>query len=230
MKYKIIYLASLPLLFSVQAAASKLPFQSYWYAGIGLGNGYYSNGGNPLSYENQRNGFAGTAYLGYQFNPYLAPELSYQFLGNAHANYTQGQISGHFQQVVLAARAGYPLTSWLYPYAKIGGASWFGESKGLRIGDEQGFSPIAAAGIEYAITSRLVAQLEYQYTDKLGADSIGYTDHHLTTIGLNWRFGQSTPEIPPAPEPEIIVQPVEFQPEIQTIAETQFIYSELKGQ
>lgn len=225
MKHKLIYLALLPLSFST--LASDMSLQSYWYAGAGLGQGYYSNGGNPQSYDSVRDRFAGSVYLGYQVNPYLAPELNYQFLGNAYANYEQGQISGNFQQAVLAARFGYPLTSSLYPYVKVGGAGWFGDSKGLRSGSEQGFSPIAAAGVEYAFTSRLTGRLEYQYTDSLGADSIGHTDHHLTTLGLSWRFGHSDPTVVPAPE--VITKVVELPPVVQTVVKQQFLYSEQKG-
>lgn len=229
MKHKLIYLALLPLSFSTLASdmPSDSPFQSYWYAGAGLGQGHYSNGRNPQSYDSVRDRFAGSVYLGYQVNPYLAPELSYQFLGSTYANYEQGQISGDFQQVVLAARFGYPLTSSLYPYVKVGGAGWFGDSDGLRSGSEQGFSPIAAAGVEYAFTPRLSGRLEYQYTDSLGADSIGHTDHHLTTLGLNWRFGHSAPVAIPAPE--VITQVVELPPVVQTIEKRQFVYSEQKG-
>lgn len=229
MKHKLIYLALLPLSFSTLASdmPSDSPFQSYWYAGAGLGQGHYSNGSNPQSYDSVRDRFAGSVYLGYQVNPYLAPELSYQFLGSAYSNYEQGQISGDFQQVVLAARFGYPLTKSLYSYVKVGGAGWFGDGEGLRSGSEQGVSPIAAAGIEYALTPRLTGRLEHQYTDSLGADSIGYTDHHLTTLGLSWRFGHSAPVT--APTPEVVTQVVELPPVVQTVEKRQFVYSEQKG-
>ncbi|WP_330113719.1 OmpA family protein, partial [Shewanella oneidensis] len=229
MKYKLILLTFLPFSFSTLASEppSYLPFQSYWYAGAGLGQGHYSNGSNPQSYDSVRDRFAGSVYLGYQVNPYLAPELSYQFLGSAYANYEQGQISGDFQQVVLAARFGYPLTTSLYPYVKVGGAGWFGDSEGLRSGSERGFSPIVAAGVEYAFTPRLSGRLEHQYTDSLGADSIGYTDHHLTTLGLSWRFGHSAPVT--APTPEVVTQVVELPPVVQIVEKRQFVYSEQKG-
>ncbi|MGL4580603.1 MAG: OmpA family protein [Shewanella xiamenensis] len=229
LKYKLICLAVLPFSFSAVASetSANLPFQSYWYAGAGLGQGHYSNGRNPQSYDSVRDRFAGSVYLGYQVNHYLAPELSYQFLGIAYANYEQGQISGDFQQVVLAARFGYPLRSSLYPYVKVGGAGWFGDSDGVRSGSEQGFSPIAAAGVEYAFTPRLSGRLEYQYTDSLGADSIGHTDHHLTTFGLNWRFGYSAPFTPPVPE--VVTKVIELPPVVQTVEKRQFVYSEQKG-
>ncbi|MGL5667955.1 MAG: OmpA family protein [Shewanella sp.] len=227
MKHKLIYLLlfSFPILAS--EASSNSPFQPYWYAGAGLGQGHYSNGGNPLSYDSVRDRLAGSVYLGYQVNPYLSPEFSYQYLGSAYANYEEGQISGDFQQVVLSVRLGYPLTKSFHPYVKVGGAGWFGNSDGLRSGREQGFSPIAAAGVEYAFTPRLSGRLEYQYTDNLGADNIGYTEHHLTTLGLNWHFGYTAPIIPPAPE--VVTKVIELPPTVQTIASRQFVYSEQKN-
>lgn len=239
MSKKLICLMALP--FSCSALATEEPLSPYWYAGIGFGQGYYSNGGNPLSYDSVRNRFAGTAYLGYQVNPYLSSELNYQYLGSAYAKYAQGDIqgdvNGYFQQITLAARLGYPLTQSLYPYIKLGGAGWFGESEGLRSGSEQGFSPIVGMGIEYAFSTRLSGRLEYQYTDSLGTESIGYTDHHLTTLGLTWRFGFSSPatsskivapSVPPA-ETHIAVVPAPDMAPKKTIERRTFVASEQKN-
>lgn len=229
MKHRLVYLTTLP--FSLFGFATEIPvnapFNSNWYTGVSLGQGHYNNGGNALANESERSTIAGTVYLGYQLNTYIIPELSYQYLGNGHAYYAQGDINGNFQQVVLAARIGYPLTASIYPYVKLGGAGWFGRSDGLRSGSEQGFSPVAAVGVEYEFTPRLSGRFEYQYTDSLGADSIGYTNHHLTTLGLSWRFGHLSPSVAQVQktEPEV----VELSPIIQTVEKHLFVYSELKG-
>lgn len=206
-----------------------------WYYGAGIGLGYYDNGGNSQAYDDKRDNLAGTVYLGYQITPYFASELGYQFLGEAEANYEQGDITGHFEQIVLMARLGYPVTAAFYPYAKIGGAAWFGESNGLRPASDQGFSPAVGVGFEYVFTPRLLGRIEYQYTDELGDESLGYTNHHLTTVGLTWRFGFSSSATPIATLSKSdavapIVPVVEAKPVTQPTEPRQFVYSEQKTQ
>lgn len=225
------YLASLLLLSTANQVVANESFlshsQPYWYAGVGIGLGHYDNGGNATAYDSDRDDLAGSVYLGYQINPYLASELGYQYLGEGEANYEQGTVTGDFQQIVLTARLGYPVTSLFYPYAKIGGAYWFGDSDGLRVGSEQGFSPVMGVGFEYAFTPRLTGQIEYQYTDELGDDSIGYTNHHLTSVGLTWRFASlphsEVPKAAPAPIAEEEIAPPQAEPR-------QFVYSEQQNE
>lgn len=188
---KNIYILSLFLLYSpysvmadVTLTDNQLP---YWYAGAGIGLSHYDNAGNSITYDGKEDNLAGSVYAGYQMSPYLASELGYQFLGGE-----KGNNAGNFQQVALMARLGYPVTASFYPYAKIGGTGWFGESNGLNSTTGKGFSPAAGVGFEYAFTPRLIGRMEYQYTDELGNESLGYTDHHLTTVGLTWRFGISS--------------------------------------
>lgn len=203
--------------------ASESDFQQYWYVGGGVGIGDYGDVKNKDAYDSATTRFAGDAHLGFAINKYLSSELSYQYLGSAYAKYPQGEIDGEFQQLVLSAKVGYPLDSAFYPYARVGGAAWFGESRGLREADEQGFAPVIGAGIEYAFSSSLVARLDYQYTDSLGDESVGYTNHHLMTIGFDWRFGfiqEQTESVAVMPMP---IEEVEIK-ETKT-----FVYSEQKN-
>lgn len=197
-------LSSAPLL-SVAATSD-----SFWYSGIDIGQGYYANNGNSNAYDSTRHRLAGGLHLGYQFNPYFSTELAYQYLGSAYANYNDGQIGAEFQQGVLSARLGYPITQNLYPYFKVGGAGWFGKTTGLNPVNTDGFSPVFGAGISYAITDNLALRAEYQFTQSLGDIATGYSDHDLVTLGVSWRFGHSNKPMPIIQEKivEVIMPPV----------------------
>ncbi|MGD1439455.1 OmpA family protein, partial [Vibrio harveyi] len=215
---KKLFLTFVVLSVNLNVSASEPETEPNWYLGAGLGVGDYGDVKHPDAYDSATDRLTGELYLGYRLNPYFSSELSYQYLGSAYAKYPQGEIKGDFQQVVLAARLGYPLDSAFYPYAKLGGAAWFGNSEGLREANEQGFAPVIGAGIEYAFTESLVGRVEYQYTDSLGDEEVGYTNHHMATLGLAWQFGHSKQPIIEEPI-EVLPQPVETQT---------FVFSEQK--
>lgn len=157
-----------------------------WYAGIDAGSGHYSRAGETDA-EVSNDRWAVGAHLGYQFNQYVSGEVGYQYLGKASATYADGIISGRFQQLTMAARFEYPMGDYI-PFVKVGGSAWDGNSQGLRVGDDTGFSPLAGVGLRYQFDPEFSTQLEYQYTDALGKESIGYADHHLISIGFSWYF------------------------------------------
>ncbi|MEC4725865.1 outer membrane beta-barrel protein [Shewanella sp. D64] len=207
--------------------------ENFWYTGVDIGQGYYANGGNEASYDSTRNRLSGGLHLGYQFNGYFSTELAYQYLGKAYANYNNGQISAEFQQGVMSARLGYPVTDNLYPYLKVGGAGWMGDVKGLNNVDTDGFSPVFGAGLSYALTDNLALRAEYQFTQSLGDSAAGFSDHHLATIGVSWRFGFS-----PKPEPiiqeklvEVIIEkPVEVKTYIVSGVDSDTIFAHNSSQ
>ena len=73
------------------------------------------------------------------------------------------------------------------------------EVKGLNNVDSDGFSPVFGAGLSYALTDNLALRTEYQFTQSLGVAASGFTNHHLITMGVSWRFGF-------APKPMPIIQ------------------------
>lgn len=181
---------------------------TFWYTGIDIGQGYYSNGGNAEANESIRHRLASGLHLGYQFNDYVSTELAYQYLGNAYANYNDGKIEAQFQQTALSARLGYPIARDFYPYIKLGAAAWHGETTGLNPVDTNGFSPLLGMGLSYLLTDNLSLRAEYQFTQSLGDTSTGYANHHLTTLGVSWRFGR-TPKVAPIERVKLVEKVVE---------------------
>ncbi|WP_084267006.1 hypothetical protein [Shewanella marina] len=47
---------------------------------------------------------------------------------------------------------------------------------------------MVGGGLEYRMENDFSIRVEYQYTDELGDDTIGYADHHLTSVGFVWGF------------------------------------------
>lgn len=187
---------------------------SFFYVGLDLGQGYYDNGGNPESYNSTRNRLAGGIHLGYQYNFYLSSEVAYQYLGHPYARYNDGEIAAHFHQGVLSARLRYPITENLSPYIKLGGSSWYGETSGLNDRNAGGFSPIWGAGLSYAVTERLSIRYEYQFTQSIGDQYTGFSDHRLMTLGISWRFNKKPKKLAPIKR-EIVTKVIVEQPVIE---------------
>lgn len=193
----------------------------HWYLGGDIGQGYYSNGGNPAAYESERHDLAGGVHLGYQFNRYFSTELAYQYLGKAHASYDVGRVTGEFQQGVLSASLGYPMFSGaLTPYLKAGGSAWRGDVDELGVSlSAEGFSPVYGAGLSWSLNDRIRLRLEYQFTNSLGDSRTQYADHYLTTLGLSWRFGHSPNAETLTNKPVVVEQVIEKPVVIERIVE-----------
>lgn len=175
----------LPFSFCVQANEIESP----WYFGAGFGVGHFQNGGNHLAETSQRDSFAGTLYGGYMLSEWISLETGYQFLGAPVARYPEGEVSAQLHQVALSTVLGYSMTDWLYPYTRLGVGFWAGHTEGLNNTSMEGMSPLLGAGVALTIADNLSVRLDYQYTDHLGIADSGYSDHHLMTAGVEWRFG-----------------------------------------
>ncbi|GEM77077.1 outer membrane beta-barrel protein [Vibrio sagamiensis] len=187
-KNSYIYCILIFISISLPLKAFEGDFKQNWYLGGSIGIGDYGEIKNKSAYNNETIHLAGDAHLGFVMNKYVASELSYQYLGKAYAQYSLGHIKANFQQLVLSTKIGYPVENVFYPYARIGGAAWLGESHGLREANEQGFAPVVGGGIEYVFNSALVTRLDYQYTKSLGNEKVGHTNHHMLTVGFDWYF------------------------------------------
>ena len=198
--------------------AQAAPKDDTWYTGAKLGwsqyhdTGFYGNGytGNDgATHENQ---LGAGAFLGYQANQYLGFELGYDWLGRMP--YKGNQVNGAFkaQGVQLAAKLSYPVLDDLDVYTRLGGMVWRANSTqqngGKRISDhDTGVSPLAAVGVEYALTPNWATRLDYQWVNNIGdAQTVGTRpDNAMLSVGVSYRFGQDevAPVAAPAPAPVV---------------------------
>ena len=206
--------------------AQAAPKDDTWYTGAKLGwsqyhdTGYYGNGygnNNGPTHESQ---LGAGAFVGYQANPYLGFELGYDWLGRMPNKGTVNNGAFKAQGVQLAAKLSYPITDELDVYTRLGGMVWRADatqnnSVNGRISDhDTGVSPLAAVGVEYALTQNWATRLDYQWVNNIGdAQTVGARpDNGMLSVGVSYRFGQdeAAPVVAPAPAPAPVVETKRF--------------------
>ncbi|KJV50246.1 membrane protein [Pantoea sp. BL1] len=207
--------------------AQAAPKDNTWYTGAKLGwsqyhdTGYYGNGyenNNGPTHESQ---LGAGAFMGYQANPYLGFELGYDWLGRMpnKGSVTNGAFKA--QGVQLAAKLSYPITDDLDVYTRLGGMVWRADStqtnpdNGRISNHDTGVSPLAAVGVEYALTKNWATRLDYQWVNNIGdAGTVGARpDNSMLSVGVSYRFGQdeaAAPVVAPAPAPAPVVETKRF--------------------
>ncbi|MDY0925305.1 porin OmpA [Enterobacter sp. CFBP8995] len=206
--------------------AQAAPKDNTWYTGAKLGwsqyhdTGYYGNGYANNDGPTHESQLGAGAFLGYQANPYLGFELGYDWLGRMPNK--GDNINGAFkaQGVQLAAKLSYPITEDFDVYTRLGGMVWRADStqnnNGVRISDhDTGVSPLAAVGVEYALTKNWATRLDYQWVNNIGdAGTVGARpDNSMLSVGVSYRFGQeedAAPVVAPAPAPAPVVETKRF--------------------
>ncbi|WP_337024461.1 MULTISPECIES: porin OmpA [unclassified Pantoea] len=208
--------------------AQAAPKDNTWYTGAKLGwsqyhdTGYYGNGYANNDGPTHESQLGAGAFLGYQANPYLGFELGYDWLGRMPNK--GDQVNGAFkaQGVQLAAKLSYPITEDFDVYTRLGGMVWRADSKqaNLNTGDrisnhDTGVSPLAAVGVEYALTKNWATRLDYQWVNNIGdAGTVGARpDNSMLSVGVSYRFGQdeeAAPVVAPAPAPAPVVETKRF--------------------
>ncbi|MDR3432306.1 MAG: porin OmpA [Rouxiella aceris] len=198
--------------------AQAAPKDNTWYTGGKLGWSQYHDTGFANAYQDIGNGpthdsqLGAGAFLGYQANPYLGFELGYDWLGRMPYKGSVNNGAFKAQGVQLAAKLSYPLTEDLDVYTRLGGMVWRADSKGYygatgqRVSDnDTGVSPLAAVGVEYAVTKNWATRLDYQWVNNIGdAATVGARpDNAMLSVGVSYRFGQedAAPVVAPAPTP-----------------------------
>lgn len=207
--------------------AQAAPKDDTWYTGGKLGWSVYHDTGFSGEYEGIGNGpthqnqIGAGAFVGYQANPYLGFEMGYDWLGRMP--YKGSVDNGAFkaQGVQLAAKLSYPIATDLDIYTRLGGMVWRADAKGnfgngTRVSDhDTGVSPLAAVGLEYAVTRDWATRLDYQWVNNIGdAQTVGARpDNGMLSVGVSYRFGQeeaAAPVVAPTPAPAPVVETKRF--------------------
>ncbi|QHM70521.1 porin OmpA [Mixta intestinalis] len=208
--------------------AQAAPKDDTWYTGAKLGwsqyhdTGYYGNNyvnNDGPTHESQ---LGAGAFVGYQANPYLGFELGYDWLGRMP--YKGDVVNGAFkaQGIQLAAKLSYPIMDDLDIYTRLGGMVWRADSTQHVVGTninrkdhDTGVSPLAAVGVEYALTKNWATRLDYQWVNNIGdAGTVGTRpDNAMLSLGVSYRFGQDDAVAPmpaPTPAPAPVVETKHF--------------------
>ncbi|KFB88886.1 membrane protein [Serratia grimesii] len=201
--------------------AQAAPKDNTWYTGAKLGwsqyhdTGFYGNG-YTVDNDARKDQIGAGAFVGYQANQYLGFEMGYDWLGRM--KYT-GANTGSFkaQGVQLAAKLSYPIVDDLDIYTRLGGMVWRADSDGAGSNGgnhDTGVSPLAAVGVEYALTKNWATRLDYQFVSNIGdAGTVGARpDNTMLSVGVSYRFGQDDVVAPvaPAPAPAPVVETKRF--------------------
>lgn len=198
------------------AVAQAAPQDNTWYTGAKVSWSSYHDTGfynNAVSNDNTHpNQLGAGAYLGYQANRYVGFELGYDWLGNMPYRSDAAGNSGAYKAngIQLTAKLGYPITNDLDIYTRLGGMTWRADVKtrgaaGTFKDHDTGVSPLAAVGLEYAVTKSVATRLDYQWVSNIGdGDSIGTRpDNGSLSLGVAYRFGQEAPVVPSVAAPSI---------------------------
>ncbi|WP_159564449.1 porin OmpA [Budvicia diplopodorum] len=190
--------------------AQAAPQDNTWYTGAKVGWSSYHDTGfynGALNNDNTHpNQLGAGAYVGYQANQYVGFELGYDWLGRMTY---RGDDSGAYkaQGIQLTTKLSYPIMNDLDLYTRLGAMGWRGDAKihpsaanggGEYKAHETGVSPLAAVGVEYAITPSIATRLDYQWVNNIGdGDSVGTRpDNGMLSLGVAYRFGQNKPAAP----------------------------------
>ena len=223
------------------AAVQAAPQDNTWYAGGKFGFAHFYNidhgvDGLDLRHEDKKD-IGGGGFVGYQFNSWLGLEAGYDYLGKYTYDVDMLSIPFHVQNhargAQLGLKLGLPVTDSVDVYTRLGAmAHWIsGEATVTGVDDKltdhaSGTSPLAALGLEYAITRDWATRLEYQWVGNVGNTDDGdiETDIGLLSLGVSYRFGQQAPAAPvaPAPAPAPAPEPVKVTKEFNLSSDVLF--------
>ena len=150
------------------------------------------------------------AYLGYQAYDWLALELGYDSLGRFTG---EGLNDQHVDAITLAPKINLNVSEALALYVKAGGAY-------VDYGNEDDFSYLGAAGIEWLANENASLRLEYQAITDINNDIVRAMANSVT-LGLSYKFGGSKSEPAPVITPAPVVE--EVQPIVEEVVEPKIV-------
>ncbi len=147
-------------------------------------------------------------FLGYQYTSWLGFEIDAINYGEYEALYqnsiAEAEVVGYGASVKLSQSVWDSTEA----YFRAGAAYMdISNNSPYLLAGKNGWSPLAAIGLEYLLTKSLTLRTEYQYSNDVGG-----SDNHLASIALSYRFGQAKPIPFIKPTPKTVVEPV-IEPE-----------------
>ena len=182
------------------------------YSGVRMGWSYYQDGCKAWATGCDRDALGAGVFGGVELNEWLALEAGYTWLGSAKGEYRAGNVDGTMQMADFSTKFSYPLAKRLDLYGRLGATHWWSTVEGDNYHQsDRGWDALFATGLEYALSERWRARLEYQYIDGLGSSVLGQSDHHFTSIALVYRFAAD-------PAPVVAVVPPVILPSPENVA------------
>ncbi|MDR0806981.1 MAG: porin OmpA [Enterobacteriaceae bacterium] len=193
--------------------ATAAPLDNTWYTGAKVGwSDYHDTGfydGIPNNNNDHPNQLGAGAYVGYQATQYVGFEFGYDWLGRMTYRGDADGYSGAFKAhgLQLTTKLSYPVMNDLDIYTRLGGMVWRADTRvhgpdgAYFSNNDTGVSPLAAAGVEYAITPSIATRLDYQWVNNIGdhESTSPRPDNGTLSLGVAYRFGQ----VQSAPAPVI---------------------------
>ncbi|OEF23310.1 hypothetical protein A1QC_12285 [Vibrio rumoiensis 1S-45] len=201
-------IVSLSLLFSGQANAAAENAGEF-YLGAKTG---WSNFVECSSTDCDDDAWAGSLYGGYQFNSWLSLEGGYNYLGKSKS-YVSDVLANETRvnQGELGLKMDWNLTDTWNLFAKVGGS--YNDVDSTATEDDENFSYMAGAGIEYQINHNWRLRSEYQWFNHVGERSTtGNTDINYLSFGISYYFGSPAPVAAAAVAAPVVAQEVAPEP------------------
>jgi len=162
---------------------------SNWYAGFGFGQSKYQDV-DAISANVRSEGWK--AYLGYEFNKYLAVEGGYVNLNDMTAQLPTRTTNVATDGWTIGALASFPVTDRFSAFARLGAAYMLvdirdkdvGAPDTARSGDDS-WAANYGVGVRYALLNNLDIRAEWERFDKSGRDFDGID---LVTAGAALKF------------------------------------------
>ncbi|SDG68641.1 OmpA-OmpF porin, OOP family [Vibrio xiamenensis] len=145
------------------------------------------------------------AFIGYEMWDFLSIEAGYDYLGKFDG---QGLNNDKVEAYTLAPKVNLPITEDISLYGKFGGAF-------VNYGDEDDYSYLGAAGIEFDSHEHVAVRVEYQAITDINNDQVRAMGNSAT-IGVVYKFGETAEPAPVVVEEEPVVVEEPAEPEVIT--------------
>ncbi|MDE1351534.1 outer membrane beta-barrel protein [Vibrio aestuarianus] len=129
------------------------------------------------------------AYIGYHFTPWLAIEGSIMNYGSTKATYDRSQTQVNMKGGELTAFLSDNVTENLALYTRLGlGRQKIKKEIWSQKEGHQSISVVSALGVDYLLAKNWSLRGEYQLSPKIGSKESLYTNMHIISLGLSYRF------------------------------------------